>query len=84
MRAHRVDVAQEIECPFHLALDLVHGAEDVSIVLLEPTHAGQSSQSTRQLIAVQRSKIGQAQRQLSPRSDTVVEYQAVAGAVHGL
>lgn len=55
---------------------LIHGAEDVSIVLLEAADAGQASQSSRQLVPVQDAKVGHAQRQLSPGARSVIKHQA--------
>lgn len=55
---------------------LIHGAEDVSVVLLEAADACQASQSSRQLIPVQDAKVGHAQRQLSPGARPVIKHQA--------
>mmetsp|Transcript_32752 Transcript_32752/g.55219 ORF Transcript_32752/g.55219 Transcript_32752/m.55219 type:complete len:390 (+) Transcript_32752:512-1681(+) len=81
---HRVDEAHEIQRTQHLVLDLVLAAEDVSIVLLEPAHARESSERPGDLVAVQHAEVRDAQRQLSVGADAVGEEQAVAGAVHGL
>lgn len=55
---------------------LVHGAEDVGVVLLEAADAGQARQSPRQLVAVQDAKVGHAQRQLPPGARPVIKHQA--------
>ena len=37
---------------------LVHGAEDMGVVLLEAAHAGQTGQRSRQLVPVQHPEVG--------------------------
>jgi hypothetical protein len=54
---------------------LFHGAEDVSIILLESPHSGEPRQGTGELISVQDTKVGKSQRHFSPRSRAVVEHQ---------
>jgi len=49
---HIVHSPQEVQAAFDLILDLVHGAEDVGVVLLEAPNAGETSQGSRQLIPV--------------------------------
>lgn len=58
--------------------DLVHGAEDVSIILLEAADTGEARQSSRQLVPVQYAKICHSERQLPPGAWTMVKHQAVA------
>lgn len=55
---------------------LVHGAEDVSVILLEAANTGEASQGSRQLVPVQDTKVGHAKGQLSPGARTVIEHQA--------
>ena len=53
-----VNIGQEGESVIHFRLDLVHGAENVSIVLLEPTDSSEASQRSRQLVSVEHAEIG--------------------------
>lgn len=57
---------------------LVHGAEDVSIILLEATDTGEARQSSWQLIPVQDTKVGHAKGQLSPGARPVIKHQTGA------
>lgn len=41
---------------------LIDSTEDVSIVLLEPPHPGQSGESSRQLVTMQDPEVGHPQR----------------------
>ncbi len=49
----------------HLCLDLVLGAEDMRVVLREAAHAHDAVQRARRLVAVARSELGHAQRQVA-------------------
>jgi hypothetical protein len=64
--------------------DLVLRAEDVGIVLLESPDTGQTSEGARRLIAMKDTKVGHSDRQLPVASLTVLENQAMSGAIHGL
>ena len=57
---------------------LVHGAEDVSIVLLEAADTSEASQGSRQLIPVQDAKVGHANGQFSPGARPVIKHQTGA------
>ena len=59
-------------------------AEDVRVVLLEAAHAREPCESARKLIAMQDTKVCQPHGQLAVRSLTVLEHEAVPGAVHRL
>lgn len=56
---------------------LIHGAEDMSIILLEAANAGEASQGSRQLVSVQNTKVCHAKRQLSPGARPVIKHQTV-------
>lgn len=56
--------------------DLVHGTEDVGVVLLEAADASQSGQGPRQLVPVQDAEVRHPQGQLPPGARPVVEHQA--------
>jgi hypothetical protein len=45
-----VDMLEKVQAAGHLWLDLVWSAEDVRIILLEPTHTCQTGQGAWQLI----------------------------------
>ena len=51
----------------------------MSIVLLEPSDASQSRQSSRQFIAVEDTEISHSQGKLPPRPRSVVKHQAIDG-----
>lgn len=57
---------------------LVHGAEDVSVVLLEAAHTSEAGQSSRQLVPVQDAKVGHANGQLPPGTWSVIKHQTGA------
>jgi len=54
---------------------LVRCTEDVGIVLLEPADSCQTRQSARQLVAMQNTKVGKADWQLSPRPRPMIKHQ---------
>jgi hypothetical protein len=49
----------------HFALDLIWSTEDVRIVLAETAQARQPAQCATQLVAMQRTKIGETHRQFA-------------------
>lgn len=57
---------------------LVHGAEDMSIILLEAADTGEACQSSWQLVPVQDAEVGHAKGQLSPGAWPVIKHQAAA------
>ena len=58
---------------------LFWGAENVSIILLEPPPSGQSSERSRYLVAMEHTKVSHAKRQFPPRAWTMVKHQAGEG-----
>ncbi len=56
---------------------LVRSAEDVRVVLLEPPDPDEPGERPGQLVAVEDAEVGQAQGELLPRADAVVEDEAV-------
>ena len=62
---------------------LFFGAEDMRVILGEGAHAHQPMQRSRRLVAVDRAKFGEAQRQLAIRAQAVLEDLHMARAVHG-
>ena len=79
-----IHVLQEVETPTNLILNLRGTAEDVSIILLETTDTGESSEGTRELVAVEHSEIGPANGKVTVRAVGASEHDTVAGTVHGL
>lgn len=54
----------------------------MGVVLLEAADAGQASQSSGQLVAVQDAEVGHAQRQLPPGARPVIKHQAAVRHTH--
>lgn len=79
-----VDVLQEVEGGIHLSSELVETAEQVSIVLLETTDTGQTAEGSRGFVTVKDTEIGETEGELTVRTLTNTEHQAVSRAVHGL
>jgi hypothetical protein len=50
-------------------------AEDVSIILLEAAHTREARECPRKLVAVEHAKVGQPDRELAIRTDTVAKHQ---------
>lgn len=57
---------------------LVHGAEDMSIILLEAADTSEARQGSWQLVPVQNAKVCHANGQLSPGAWSVIKHQAGA------
>ena len=78
-------LADQLQRPAELFLDLVGPAEDVAVVLRQRPHARQAAQLARLLVAVERGELGEAQRQVAigVHAHLVVQ-RHVAGAVHRL
>ena len=79
-----VNVLQEVQTVRNLARDLIRCAENVSIILLEPSDTDQSTEGTRDLVSVQSAEIGVAQGQVTIAVDAMREEHAMRGAIHGL
>mmetsp|Transcript_17478 Transcript_17478/g.36051 ORF Transcript_17478/g.36051 Transcript_17478/m.36051 type:complete len:335 (-) Transcript_17478:712-1716(-) len=62
--------------------DLVLATKDVSIVLLESSHTGQTSQSTREFVSVQDTKIGIPDGEVTIRSNGATKHETMGGTVH--
>ena len=56
----------------------------MSVILLKAAHSREASESTRELIAMEHTKVRNTQRQLAVRSNAVRKHQTVAGAIHRL
>ena len=56
--------------------NLVRGAEDMGVVLLEATYPRQPGECPRKLIAMENTKVGHTQGELTPGTGTVVKHQA--------
>lgn len=54
---------------------LLRCTEDVSIVLAEPSDTSQTSQCSRELITMERSKVSPSQGKLPPRANTLLKHE---------
>ena len=78
------NVQEETEKHLYFPLGLLRSAVRMRIVLGEATHAGESVDHSRLLIAVVAAHLEEAQRQLPIRTSAGAENEIVHGAVHGL
>ena len=79
-----VEVAEVLEARVELAVDLLPRAEDVRIVLGDVPHPREPVQRARELVAVERCRLGEAQRQLAVAPELAPEEEHVPRAVHRL
>jgi len=79
-----VDHGDELERSRNLLGDLARSAEDVPVVLMEASDAGEAAQGAGDLVAVQRAEIGVADGQVSVGALLPFKQQAVAGTIHRL
>ena len=79
-----VDGHDELVHPNTLIRQLLFGAKNVCIVLVEAAHAHQPMQCTRRLVAVHHAELGDAVGQLAVGAQPVLEDLDVARAVHRL
>lgn len=54
---------------------LLRCAEDVSIILTEPSNTSETCKRSRQLVAMQRPKVSPSHRKLSPRANTLLKHK---------
>mmetsp|Transcript_26694 Transcript_26694/g.58522 ORF Transcript_26694/g.58522 Transcript_26694/m.58522 type:complete len:214 (+) Transcript_26694:648-1289(+) len=73
----------KVQGPQHLGGDLIVAAENVTVVLLEASHTGQTGESTGKFVSVQHTEIGVSDGQIAIGSDLAPVHEAVTGAVHG-
>lgn len=55
---------------------LLRCAENVSIVLAEPSNASKTAERARELVTVQRPKVCPSQRKLPPGANTLLKHEA--------
>ena len=79
-----VQIVRVVDDAGDLFLDLLLAHEDVRVVLRHVPDAEQAVQRARDLVAVQRRRLGVPQRQLAVGAQLAAEEQHVAGAVHRL
>eukprot|EP00038_Savillea_parva_P007110 m.167860 g.167860 ORF g.167860 m.167860 type:complete len:388 (-) comp12888_c0_seq1:1202-2365(-) len=79
-----VDRFEKRETTRHLRFNLFGHAENVSIVLLETTNAGEARQCSECFVSVQHTKVGNAVREFLVRPGPMLEEETVPGAIHGL
>ncbi len=72
------------QCLSDLVFDLRGPAEDMPVVLVEPSDARQAAQSARDLVTVERAEVGIPDREVAIAAQFGRENEAVAGAVHRL
>ena len=72
-----VDVFQEVESVLNLLLNLLFGAENVTIVLLESPDTNKTAKGTGDLISMKHAKICVAQRQVTIAVHSVREHHAM-------
>ena len=77
-----VHMLEEVKASLHLRPDLVGHAEDVGVVLLEPSHPCQACQSAGQLVPVEHPKVSHPQREVFIGTCGLVEHDAVTRTVH--
>lgn len=75
---------EEVKGVVHFLGDLVGSTEDVSIVLLEATNTDQTTKGSRNLVSVEDTEVGIPEGKVTVTVDTVLEHDAVSGAVHRL
>ena len=73
-----VEVRRVVEAAEDLVLDLLRRAEDVRVVLRDVPHAQQPVQRPGELVAVQRRRLGVAERQLAVAAQPAAEEAACA------
>ena len=78
-----VHVGHEVEEAVDLGLDVLGGAEDVRVVLLKLSHAGQAAEGAGGFVAVDDAEVGDAPGEFAVGALFVAEHQAVSWAVHG-
>lgn len=54
---------------------LLRCAEDMSIILAEPSNTSETSQRTGELVTMQCPKVGPSQRELPPRANTLLKHE---------
>lgn len=70
---------QELQSAFYLLLDVLEGAENVSVVLLKPSDPSQTGQSSRQFVPMQNTEVGKTQREFAPGTAAIVKDQTEIG-----
>ena len=75
---------REVDAALHLGLHLLVGAEDVGVVLREAADPRHAAEFARLLVAVDRAKLGQPQRQVLVAVRPGLVDHRVVGAVHRL
>ena len=79
-----VEMRGEVERAEDLVLDLLGRHEDMGVVLRHLLHAKEAVERSGPLVAVERRRLGIAQRELAVAAQGIAEEEHVAGAVHRL
>lgn len=67
---------QEVQATANFLPYLFRGAENVSVVLLEPPDSSEARKGSWQFVSVQHSEIRKPKGQLPPRTNAIVKDQA--------
>src|SRR5712691_10247803 len=79
-----ISLEQQVDKRRHLGLDLLLGAENMRVVLDEMTYAHQAMQGAGGFVAMTRTELRQAQRQVAVTFQTLIKNLHMARAIHGL
>jgi hypothetical protein len=77
-----VDVKQEVQSVGDLILDLLHGTEDMGVILLEASNSDKTAQSAGDFVSVKDTEVSVSQRKITITVDTLFEHDAMSGTVH--
>jgi len=77
-----VDVKQEVQSVGDLILDLLHGTEDMGVILLEASNSDKTAQSARDFVSVKDTEVSVSQRKITITVDALFEHDAMSGTVH--
>jgi len=77
-----VDVKQEVQSVGDLILDLLHGTEDMGVILLEASNSDKTAQGAGDFVSVKDTEVSVSQRKITITVDTLFEHDAMSGTVH--
>jgi len=66
----------------YLSSDLVHGTEDMSIILLEASNSNKTAQSTGDLVSVKDTEVSESHREITITVDTLLKHDAMSRTIH--
>jgi len=77
-----VDVEQEVQSAMYLSSDLVHGTEDMGIILLEASNSNKTAQSTGDLVSMEDTEVSESHREITITVDTLLKHDAMSRTIH--